>query len=110
MVVISLLLLLLAPLGCDRKVAGGSTDGATVYDEACARCHGPNGVPEPGLAAQMGVKDLTRRELHERLSDADIRKQILHGSANKRMPAFSGMLTDEQVDALVTYVRQLAAE
>jgi mono/diheme cytochrome c family protein len=101
----ALLLILLA--ACRRQVAGGQADGPRVYAEACARCHGPDGVPDPGLRAQLGVKDLTDPELHARLSDDDLRRQIREGSDNKKMPAFNEMLTPEQVDALVAHIRTL---
>lgn len=92
---------------CDRTIAGGSADGAAVFSQACSSCHGPDGVPPPAMAARNGVTDLTAAELHQRLSDADIRRQILEGSADNRMPAFGSVLTEEQVDALVAHIRSL---
>jgi mono/diheme cytochrome c family protein len=102
-----LALALVLAAACNREIAGGEADGPRVYHEACARCHGDRGVPEPGLAAQLGVKDLTDPALHQRLSDDDLRRQIRDGSDDKRMPAFGGQLTEEQVEALVTHIRAL---
>lgn len=89
------------------KVAGGSTDGAEIYKDACARCHGGDGVPTKGMAARTGVKPLTSDKVRKELSDDDLRKQILNGSKSKTMPAFQGAMTDEQVTAVVEYVRYL---
>jgi len=92
---------------CDSQIAGGRADGARVFDEACARCHGPRGVPEAGMVAQIGVKDLTTNRVQRSFSDADLRKQIIEGSRNMKMPSFAGALTDAQIDAVIEHVRTL---
>jgi mono/diheme cytochrome c family protein len=105
---IAAILGLLAAAACDREIAGGEADGARIYAEACERCHGPAGSPDPGLRATLGVKDLTEPELHQRLSDDALRGQVRNGSANKKMPAFGpDMLSDQQVDALIVHIRSL---
>ena len=101
-------LLLANAWGCERKVAGGSVDGAEVYAVSCARCHGPAGVPVPAMMAQLGVKDLTDAARQAELSDADMRHQIVSGSENRFMPAFAGALTDGQIEAVIAHVRSLA--
>lgn len=103
----AVLLLLAAAGGCDRKVAGGRADGAAVYKEVCARCHGPAGVPDTSMVARLGVKPLVSDHVKVELGDAELRQQILKGSANRQMPAFAGALTDAQIDAVVEYVRYL---
>lgn len=95
-------------VGCDRQVAGGRADGAEVFAEVCARCHGPEGVPDPGNVARIGVKPLTSPRVQEEMSDGDLRRQILEGSKNRQMPSFAGALTDAQIDAVVEHVRALA--
>lgn len=92
---------------CDGKIAGGSADGAKIFDEACARCHGARGVPDPGMVAQIGVKNLTTDRVQGSFTDADLRKQIIKGSENMKMPSFEGALTDEQVAAVIAHVRTL---
>ncbi len=103
----SLLVFAALALACDGKIAGGNADGARVFDEACARCHGPRGIPDPGMVAQIGVKDLTSPRVQKSFSDADIRRQIVEGSDNQKMPSFAGALTDEQLDAVIAHVRTL---
>jgi mono/diheme cytochrome c family protein len=94
--------------GCGREVAGGRADGAEIYLEVCARCHGRDGIPDSSMIARLGVKPLTSEHVQE-MSDALIRHQILAGSDNKQMPSFEGALSDDQVDALVRHIRELAA-
>ena len=102
-----LVLAFVATAGCDRKIAGGRADGKAIFDEACARCHGPDGIPTKSDAARLGVKNLTEPELHDRLSDSDMYGQILHGSKNQRMPSFQGALSEDQVLAVIVHVRTL---
>jgi len=97
----------LGALACESRVAGGQVDGAAVFKAACARCHGDAGAPDPGMVAQLGVANLTDPALHARLRDADIDRQIREGSKNGKMPAFGSALTDEQIEAVVAYVRTL---
>jgi mono/diheme cytochrome c family protein len=97
---------LIAAGGCGR-VAGGEADGAAVYDEACARCHGTHGVPDDAQVVRLGVKDLTDPELQQRLTDDAIAHQIRAGSNNQQMPAFDGVLSPEQVDSVIRHVRTL---
>lgn len=91
------------------EVAGGRADGAAVFSEVCARCHGPDGVPDAGSVARLGVKPLNSPHVQSQLTDEDIRNQILHGSRNKQMPAFAGALSDDQIRAVIAHVRTLAA-
>ena len=92
---------------CDRRVAGGSTDGAKVFGEACARCHGDGGKPPVPMVDQLGVRDLTAPEFRARRNRALIDQQVRRGSANGRMPAFTGALSDAQVESVTAYVMTL---
>lgn len=99
----------MALTACDRRVAGGVADGAAVYREACARCHGDRGVPPPAMAAQLGVRDLTDAAFQAGITDQGLRQRIADGSFQKGMPAFSESLTEAQLAAVAAYIRQLAA-
>ena len=104
-----LLALALSPACGDSRIAGGSVDGAEIFQTACARCHGAAGVPDRGMAARTGVKPLTSERVRTKLSDDQLRDQILNGSKNRMMPAFQGAMSEEQVVALVAHVRTLGA-
>lgn len=106
------LLVLLAGViagGCDRQVAGGKADGAAVFAEVCARCHGGGGRPSPSMKAQLGVRDLTAPEFKARASAELVANQVTRGSDNKVMPSFAGELTADQVTAVAAYVMALPA-
>lgn len=82
-------------LGTSR-VAGAQAAGAAVFaSSGCAHCHGATG--------EGGDLGPSLREVHRKLKPAEIRKQILVGGG--AMPAFGQVLTSEQVQALVAFLR-----
>lgn len=102
-----MVLLVLWLAGCGRDVAGGKANGPAVFAEVCARCHGSTGKPPPEMAAQLGVRDLTEQGLHQRMSLSDIRAVVARGKSGTAMPAFTGALTEEQIDAVAAHVHTL---
>lgn len=99
-----LLLAVMAAAGCRRTIAGGSTDGAAVYAAACAQCHGKEGKPPAQMTASLGVRDLTSAEFQARRTRELVEHQVRKGSANGRMPAFTGAIDEAQIKAVVDYV------
>jgi mono/diheme cytochrome c family protein len=87
-----------------KDPTGGSKDGAKVFQTACAPCHGPTGKPEAAVVARMNVRDLTDPAFRQKITKDLVEKQVRTGSANKLMPSFVGALTDQQIDAVATYV------
>lgn len=84
------------------------------FDFYCAQCHGLTGKGDgPNVTEDFATdpRNFTNAQEMEKLSDADIKNMILDGgpsaSKSELMPPWSKTLTDEQVDALVKYVRQL---
>ncbi|GAB4512695.1 MAG: hypothetical protein Tsb0020_30790 [Haliangiales bacterium] len=102
------LLIVAAVSGCRAEVAGGRDDGAAIFREVCARCHGADGAPPESMAKTLGVRDLSAAEFQSGVSDEVLRARIRDGSESRRMPAFEGVLTDSQIDAVAAYVRTLA--
>jgi len=79
------------------------TGFATLYSENCAACHGANGQSGPAI-------DLANPEYQALADDASLRKWISKGMPGTEMPAFAesagGMLTEAQIDALITGMRR----
>jgi len=103
------LLFLVATTGCDKNIAGGSTDGAAVFAAACAACHGPGGAPSAAMAAALGVRDLTSSAFKVRATPALVMAQVRNGSSNHKMPSFAEALTEPQIAAVANYVLTLPA-
>lgn len=87
-------------MGLVAVSCGGSTRGLTgrdLYVESCASCHGDMGEGAIGPAVGTGSNTVS-------LTDGQIAGVITVGPGT--MPAFP-RLSDEQVDSLVAYLRQL---
>jgi mono/diheme cytochrome c family protein len=95
--------------GCDHKVAGGSVDGARVFKAACSTCHGERGTPPPQMRDSLGVRDLAGAEWIARRTRARVVEQVRRGAANGRMPAFTGALSDAQIEAVADHVMTLGS-
>lgn len=76
--------------------AASAEDAAALYKaKMCAACHGPDGA---------GKTPLNTPEV-QKLSDADLAKVIAEGKPPK-MPGYKAKgLTDDQIKALVSYIR-----
>ncbi len=97
-----------APLAAGCTGAGssaGDIDGQALYEELCARCHGPDGEPTPSMVAQHGVRDLTEPTVQAEMTDDEIHEQVIRGSRNHQMPAFGGVVSDEEIEAVIRHVR-----
>lgn len=68
--------------------------GQTVFSQHCATCHGARGEGGVGPKLAGTALDDDRRNI----------RQVLFGGGH--MPAFGGVLDDEQIAAVVTYIRK----
>lgn len=76
----------------------------------CAQCHGADGRANTKMGQQLSAKDLTDPKVQASFSDAQAAKVIKEGvkqGGKTTMKAFGGKLTDEEIKALVAYVRTL---
>jgi mono/diheme cytochrome c family protein len=105
-------------------VGGGGTDlsaataeggdGAALYREHCASCHGKDGGGDGVLANDLRFKPRAFKEgrfAFGNTADA-MAKTVMSGIPGQdmaRMPAFKSVLSETEIDAVVTYVRTLMA-
>jgi quinohemoprotein ethanol dehydrogenase len=87
-----------APAELSQTSAASFQDegGPQIYAQACGFCHGPD-----GRGAENGIA-LTASGL----SDVSEIANVIRDGRNT-MPAFSGLLTEEQLDRVATYVLEL---
>jgi mono/diheme cytochrome c family protein len=86
--------------------AQGSQDGgAGVYKTKCATCHGQDGSGNTPLGKSLKVADLRSAEVQKK-TDAELAQSVTEGKGN--MPSFKSSITEDEIHALVTYVRTLA--
>lgn len=71
-------------------------DGPALFTRSgCPQCHGPEGLGTP--------KAPSLRDVRKRKTEEQIRSQIKDGG--KSMPPFAQALTDDQISALVEFLR-----
>ncbi|MXZ74841.1 MAG: c-type cytochrome [Gemmatimonadetes bacterium] len=86
-------------------------DGAKLYEQACAACHGSDGrgrpLEERGFALEL--PDFTDCEFASREPDPDWHAVIHEGGPvrafDRMMPAFGDALTDEEIYAILGHIR-----
>jgi mono/diheme cytochrome c family protein len=93
--------------------SASSTHAADVkqnWDMNCAQCHGRDGRADTKMGKQVGAMDLTDPKKQASFTDTQAAQAIREGvKANGRttMKPFGGKLSDEEIKALVAYVRSL---
>lgn len=72
-------------------------DGARLYSQNCAVCHGQNGIGGIGVPLALPSFQAT-------IDDNYLRRTIRHGRPGRVMPAFKS-ISDAELDAIVKHVR-----
>jgi cytochrome c6 len=78
-------------------------DVEALYKSKCQVCHGADGKGSP-VGQKLGVRDFHSPDVAKE-SDADLHKITKEGKG--KMPKFEGKLTDDQIKALIKYIRSL---
>ncbi len=82
----------------------------SIFENKCASCHGQDGKGQTKLGQKLEIRDLTDPKVQESMKDEEMFKAIKEGikkDDTTKMKAFGDKLTDEQIKALVAYVRSL---
>ena len=80
-------------------------DAATNFKKKCAACHGKAGEPNKVFAKQ-GVRSFKDAEWQKATKDAQIEESIKKGKKGTLMAGFAKQLSDDEITALVAYVRK----
>ncbi len=107
---IALILVLLAafsePASAGKSPpASGNAAATSTFKLQCSSCHGQNGAGDTSIGKSLKAADLRSAEVQKQ-SDAQLAQVI--GEGRKSMPSFSDSLTQDQIRALVSYIRKLA--
>jgi mono/diheme cytochrome c family protein len=76
-----------------------SSAGQKIFAGLCAQCHGQNGEGVDGMGPALNLSEFQAD------TDQEIINVINAGIANTTMPAWNGILTSEQVDQVVKFIR-----
>jgi cytochrome c553 len=88
--------------------AADAADAKTNYTKYCRLCHGEDGKAQTGMGKTLKIRDFTDPKVQESSTDEKISKTIKEGVKKDDrvvMKGFSEKLTDDEVKALVKYVR-----
>ena len=83
--------------------------GMQLYQKYCQVCHGVEGDGDGIMTKLMGIKPMDHTNPNETnsLDNEELVESILDGSG-KYMPAWRGILSQSDVEALVSYIRLLS--
>ncbi|HSP45488.1 MAG TPA: cytochrome c [Chthoniobacterales bacterium] len=87
-----------------------AADAKANWDANCAQCHGKTGNADTKMGKTLNAKDLTDAKVQAEFTDAKATESIKNGvkeNGKTTMKAFGGKLTDDEIKALVAYVRTL---
>ncbi len=87
---------------------GDSTKGKAVYEQRCLACHGPQGKGDgpTGKVLVPPAADFTSAASKKK-SDADLLKTIENGKPPTAMVAWKGLLSDQDIQHVLAYVKTL---
>lgn len=84
-------------MAANPVLAGDPFAGSAIYAEYCVNCHGGDGAGEiAGTPSFRGGKLMMK-------SNFDLIDKVKNGK--DLMPSFGGVLSEEQIDDVVTYIR-----
>jgi mono/diheme cytochrome c family protein len=96
-------------LAAETPAAGASeATGRRVYAERCAPCHGDDGGGNGPAAAALEPRPRNFRDAtFWKGRDAEqLRQVVRQGKPGTMMQPFQGVLTDDEIDAVVTFVER----
>ena len=89
-------------------------EGKELYERTCAACHGTSGKGDGPAGQYLQPKPAEFGVVLQGKDDAYIAKVITEGGAavgkSPIMAAYKGMLRDEQIQALVQYLKTFVAQ
>jgi len=103
-IALSISIAIVAPL------SARAADAKTNWANNSAQCHGPDGKANTKMGKTLNAKDLTDPKVQAEFTDAKATQSIKEGvkqNGKTTMKAFGGKLTDDEIKALVAYVRGL---
>ncbi len=89
-------------------ISSRAADAKEIYDKDCAKCHGAEGKGDTKMGQKLNAKDFTDAKVQAELKDDVAAKSIKEGvkeDGKTKMKAFPD-LTDDEIKALVAYVRK----
>jgi cytochrome c oxidase cbb3-type subunit 3 len=78
-------------------------DGSTVFKNNCVMCHGADGKGFPALK----TPNFTDPKWQASTKDKEIREVIKNGKKGTQMHSFADKLDEQEISAVIAYIRSL---
>ena len=80
--------------------------GMLLYQANCAFCHAPDGTAKNWIGSflEPRPRDFTSADFSLHKAPEAFREIVKHGIPNSSMPAWRHVLSDEEIDAIVSYI------
>lgn len=91
-------------------ISGRAADAKALWTANCTPCHGASGNGDTKMGKNLGAADLTDAKKQASFTNAQATDAIKNGvkqNGKTTMKAFGGKLSDDDIKALVAYVRTL---
>ena len=82
-----------------------ASDGAAIYKAKCATCHAADGSGQTPMGKTMKLRDLRSAQVQKQ-TDKELHAWTADGKG--KMPAYKAKLSEEDINALVVHMRDLA--
>ncbi len=95
-----------------HKLIGNPASGREVYDNYCIQCHGDHGEADGVLTRvySMEPADHTDADRMDRINNKKMRTIITKGGVGASlMPGWSGILSKDEINDVISYIRLIAA-
>ena len=106
-------LLIVAALTTGVMAHAQTNDPTTNWDKHCARCHAKDGSANTKPGKKLKLKDYRDPAVQALFSDEEIMRVMVEGITNDKgkqeMPSYTDKMTQEEMAALIPYVRSLAS-
>ncbi len=79
--------------------------GEQVFKKSCVPCHGVDGAGGLRNGLSKPARDLTNVEFQSNTSDEQLKQTIRNGKG--LMPAWGRLLSEQEMNDVITYVRTL---
>lgn len=86
------------------SVPGWGAEAAKTYKSKCTVCHGADGSGDTVMGKKLGAPSLKSEQVRK-APDAELAAVVTNGK--NKMPAYDKALSQEEIAALVTYIRTL---
>ena len=103
-------IVLVALFGLAAALSAKAADAKENWDNLCAKCHGAEGKGDTKMGQKLGCKDFTDATVQAGIKDDAAAKAIKEGlksDDDKTLMKPFDTLSDDEVKALVAYVRGL---